>query len=500
MPFNTKAREHRPPAALLAWCAAALLAGCTLGPDYKRPDVPLPPAWRAEMLDAADLANTEWWHAFGDADLDALIETAIANNKDLVLATLRIEQFAARLQISDAASYPQVTYSAAGQRERRSQERPNGLSPGASPSLSNYELSSTVTWELDLWGRVRRANEAARAELLATQEARRGVMLTVVSGVATSYVMLVDLDRRLLLAQQRLKNRKDALDLLEKKYLGGSTTKLVVEQMRAVVEADAAEIPPLERDIATLENALSGLLGQNASAIKRQKIDTLALPQMPLGVPADILARRPDVMAAEQNLVAANARIGVAKTEYFPVVSLNAILGLGADDLRWLFTETARTGNYGAGLTGPIFSGGRIEGDIKEAEALQKQAVVRFQQSVQQALLEVETALVGRTKAGQREQSLGRQVDLLRGVADLTRQRYEGGQSTLVDVLDAEQHVYTAQAEQAQSRRDTLLALISVYKAMGGGWMVEREKRLAPEAPPAEEVQAHAAAAIEAQE
>lgn len=500
MPHSKNQRGRQAPRVLPALCAVALLAGCTLGPDYKRPDVPLPPAWRAEVIDTADLANTEWWHAFGDADLDRLIETALAYNKDLTLASLRIEQFEARFQISDAASYPQVTYSAAGQRERRSQERPNGLLPGTSPSLSNYEISSTITWELDLWGRVRRANEAARAELLQTQEARRGVMLSVVAGVATSYVQLVDLDKHLALAQQALKNRRDALDLLEKKYQGGSTTKIVVEQMRAVVEATAAEIPNIERDIAVLENALSGLLGQNAAAIRRQKIDSLALPQMPLGVPADVLARRPDVMAAEQNLVAANARIGVAKTEYFPVISLNAILGLGADDVSWLFTETARTGNYGAGLVGPIFSGGRIEGDIKEAEALQKQASVRFQQSVQQALLEVESALVSRSKAGQREESLARQVGVLRGVSDLTRLRYEGGQSTLVDVLDAEQRVYTAEAQQVQSRRDTLLALISVYKAMGGGWMVEREKRLAPQASPTEEVQARAAAAIEAKE
>lgn len=467
----------------LACLAALALGGCTLGPDYKRPDVPLPPAFRAELPDAADVANTEWWQALGDPDLDALIEAALAANKDLELATLRIEELDARLQISKSANYPQVGYAVSGQRERRSQERPNGLQPGDSPNVSNYQISSDLSWEIDLWGRVRRANEAARAELLSTQEGRRAVMLTVVSAVATSYVQLVALDQRLAFARSTVKNRQDALDLADKKFRGGSATRLSVEQARSVVESDAAEIPPIERDIRVIENALSGLLGRNPGPVPRRKIEGLALLQLPQGVPADVLARRPDVLAAEQSLVAANARIGVAKTGYFPVLSLNAVLGLAADDPRWLGAETARTGNYGAGLAGALFSGGRIEGNIREAEAVQKQMVVRFQKAVQNALLEIEDALVARNKSGEREAALGRQVGYLQDVAKLARLRFEGGQSTLAEVLDAEQRVYAAQGQQLQSRRDTLLALISVYKAMGGGWMMEREKRQAPQAP-----------------
>lgn len=483
---------------LLAGVAVAALAGCTtLGPDYERPEVPLPKAWRAEAVDPADLAdlaNTDWWKAFGDPDLDRLIDAAIDANKDLQVAALRTEEFMAQLQVSRAANYPQVGYAVAAASERRSQERPNGLQPGASPDVENYELAATFSWELDLWGKVKRSNEAALAQLLSTQEARRGVMLTVVSSVATSYVQLLELDTRLSFAQQALKNREDALKLLEAKWKGGSATEMSVEQARAELELTTAEIPLIERDIASLENTLSGLLGRNTGPIPRRKLDALAMPQMPQGVPADVLSRRPDVMAAEQNLVAANAAIGVAKTAYFPTISLTAALGLGADDPRWLWSKTARTGNAGASIVGNIFNAGRIDGEIKATEAVQKQTVVLYQQAVLTALKEVDDALVSRVKSGQREAALGRQVGALQKVAKLARVRQEGGQSTLMEVLDADLKLFTAQGGQALGRRDTLLALISVYKAMGGGWMVEQEKRRAP----APEVQAQAAVKTEA--
>jgi outer membrane protein, multidrug efflux system len=482
--------------AVLALVAAACVAGCTtLGPDYQRPETALPAAWRAEITNGADLANTDWWQGFGDPDLDKLIDAAIDANKDLALALLRTEEFDAHLQVSRAANYPKVGYAVSASSERRSQERPNGLQPGASPDVANYELSTTFSWELDLWGRVKRSNEAALADLMSTQEARRGVMLTVVGNVATAYVQLLELDTRLDFAQRALKNREDALELQDRKWRGGSTTRLAVEQARAAMEISAAEIPFVERDIATLENALSGLLGRSGGKIQRRQLDALALPQMPAGVPADVLTRRPDVMAAEQSLIAANARIGVAKTEYFPTISLTAALGLGADDTRWLWAKTARTGNVGGSVVGTILSFGRIEGDIRAAEAVQKQTVVQYQQAVLTALREVDDALVSRTKAGQREAALGRQVGALQEVAKLSRLRYEGGQSTLMEVLDADLKVFTAQGTQAIGRRDTLLALVSVYKAMGGGWMLDQEQRRAPAAPAAD-LQAQAATGI----
>lgn len=464
---------------LLALAAVLSLTACTMGPDYRRPDMPLPSTWRVSVADAADLANTEWWRALGDPTLDSLVETALEANQDLLLATLRVEQFDARLQVSQAGNYPTIGYSAAGQRERRSQERPNGLRAGDSPNLNNFELSTNLTWEIDLWGRVKRSNEAVRAELLGTQEARRGVMLSVVSSVATTYVRLLELDARLQLARESLKNRQDALDLVDQRFKGGSSTRLAVEQARAAVEAEVAQIAPIERDIADLENALSLLLGRAPGPIARQSLAKLALPQVPAGVPADILSRRPDVLAAEQDLVAANARIGVAKTAYFPRLSLNAILGLAADDVQWLFAETARTGNYGGGLAGTLFDGGRIAGNIREAEGQQKEMTVRFQRAVLNALVEVESALMSRQKTGEREASDARRLRIQEEVARLMRLRFEGGQSTLIDVLDVEMTVIGVRAQQLQSRRDTLLSLVSVYKSMGGGWMVERDQRQA---------------------
>jgi outer membrane protein, multidrug efflux system len=461
----------------LVLAAGLWLSACTMGPDYRRPEVSLPQAWRVTASDAADLANTEWWRSFGDPQLDALIDAALEANKDLMLATVRIEQFEARVQVVGSAAYPTVGYSAAGQRERRSQERPNGLRPGDSPSLNNFEASANVTWEIDLWGRVRRASEASRAELLSSQETRRGVMLSVVSNVATSYLRLLELDERLAIVRRTVQNRAQALDLMEQKYRGGSTTLLRVEQARAALEAERTRIPEIERGIGELENALSVLVGRNPGPVARRPMDSLALPQMPAGVPADVLTRRPDVMAAEQDLIAANARIGVARTAYFPTVSLNAILGLAADDVKWLFAETARTGNYGGGLAGTLFSGGRIEGNIREAEALSREMTVRFERAVQNALVEVDSALMARSRNGEREAAQARVLRSQQEIVRLERLRFEGGQSTLFDVLDAELDVFEGQARQAQSRADTLLSLVAVYKAMGGGWMVERDRR-----------------------
>lgn len=468
---------------------ALALAGCTLGPDYKRPELTLPPAWRAESMDAADVANTDWWKAFGDPDLDALIDAAIDANKDLKLAAFRVADFDGRLQVSRSANFPQVGYTALAERQRFSQERPTGaggLQYGVGPIINNFAVGSVLNWEIDLWGRVRRSNEAALADLLSSEESRRGVMLTIVSSVAASYVELLALDKELLLARTALKNRNEALALMTEKHRGGSASRLAVEQARAAVDATAAEIPLLERDIARTEGALNLLLGRNPGAIQRRGFDALALPQVPQGVPADVLTRRPDVMAAEQNLIAANARIGVAKTAYFPTLSLAAAIGLASDDPRWLWAETARTGILGAVLNGPIFTGGRIEGEIRQAEANQQQMAVRFEQAVQVALQEVEDALVTRAKSGQRDEALVRRVDSLQEVGKLARVRYEGGQSTFMEVLDADIAIYGAQNLQVQSRRDTSLALITVYKAMGGGWMVEQEKRRAPATPAAD--------------
>lgn len=461
----------------LAPLLLALLAGCTMGPDYKRPELQLATGWRVTPADAADLANTEWWKAFGDDHLSRLIDSAIDANRDLRIAAYRIDEYAARLKVSQAGSLPVVGYGVNGSRAQLSQERPNGLRLGASPVLSNFELGGTFNWELDLWGRLKRADEAALAELMAAQETRRAVMLTVVADVASGYVKLLELDRQLKIAEDKLKLRRESVALMDAKRQGGSATRLDVESLRAVAEEQAAVIPQIRREIATTELALSALLGRPAGPIERRAIDALQLPQLPAGTPADILTRRPDVAAAEQGLVAANARIGVAKTGYFPTLSLTAAIGLASDDLRWLFAETARTANIGAALAGTLFDGGRTEGDIRQAEAKRGQAEQTFLKTLETALLEVEDALSARARAGEREQAIAQRKKALSAVRDLTAARQQGGQTGKLEVIEADIKLQDGLAAEAEGRRETLLSLVAVYKSMGGGWMLEQERR-----------------------
>ncbi len=467
----------RLPVLALACLAALAAGGCTLGPAYQRPDVPLPPAWHTAPVDAEDVANTAWWERFGDPQLDRLVAEAIEGNKDLQLAALRVEQFEARLKISRSESYPQATYDASAAHQRYSEERPVLLPARIDPIQDAFQIGTTISWELDLWGRVRSANEAARAELLATEEAQRGVMLTVVANVATSYFQLRALDRQLELALQSLKNRNQALGLAETRYDGGAATRIDVARAQAAVHEVAVAIPDIERQVAQLEHALSILLGRNPGPVDRSRGGTPALPPVPSGVPSDVLARRPDVVEAEQALIAANARIGIARAEYFPRISLTGMLGLGSNDLGNLLQHSATTGSIGAGLLGTLFSGGRIAGDIRESEAVQRQMVVKYQQAVQAALRDVEDALSFRAKAGEAARRGEEQITALQDVARLSQLRYEGGQASYYEVLDAQRQLYAAEQQQVQRRRDTYVSLVSVYAAMGGGWMVDQQQQ-----------------------
>lgn len=451
-----------------------------VGPDYQRPAVVMPTVWRAQMPEAADVANTAWWEAFDDPELSALIVAAIDANKDLLIASHRIEQLEARVQVSQSAAYPQVGYDNSRERRQRSQEQPATLASGQQATYNNYAGNITLNWEFDVWGRVARANEAARAELLSGEEARRAVMLKVVTSVATAYVQLLASDRLLQLSGRKVANRKDVLALVDARYKGGSATRIDVARASAAVDEAQSAVPLIERDIAVTENALAGLLGRNPGPIPRRRIDTLRLPPVPEGVPSNVLDRRPDVVAAEQTLVAANAQIGIAKSQYFPTISLTSALGLASDQLQWLLARTARTGDINLGLAGILFSAGRIQGDVLGAEALQKQMAETYLQTVQTALREVEDSLVSRSKAGEQVLALDQRVKTLQDAARLALERFNGGQSTYIDVLDADRQVLTAQDLQTQGWRDQYSALVSVYKAMGGGWMVDQEKSRAP--------------------
>jgi multidrug efflux system outer membrane protein len=466
--------------------AIALVAtSCTtVGPDYQRPEVKPPAAYPHAAGEDRDLANHAWWTQFHDPALTALIQEAIDANKDLLVATYRVEQFAARLGVSEAALFPQVGVNGSRERVQLSQEQPALLASNRDPAYNNYALNATASWEVDFWGRVARANEVARAELLATQHARRAVMLRVVSAVADTYVQLLALDRRLELARLVLANRRDAEKLQQLKYEGGSATLLDVNRASAAAEEVESTIAPIERDIARSENAVALLLSRNPGTLKRGTLAALLMPRVPQGVPSDVIEARPDVAAAEQTLVAANAHIGVAKSQYLPTVSLTAALGLASDQMQWLLARTARTGQLGAGFTGVLFDGGRIKSDVKNAEAVQREMAEAYLKAIQTALREVDDALAGRAKAGEQVEVLARRLKTRQDGLRLAKLRFEGGKSTLLEVLEADRDVLSALEQHTLGVRDEYASLVAIYNAMGGGWMLKEERARVPRPAP----------------
>jgi len=491
-PNTGPAAMRRYPAPLIM---CVLLAACTtMGPDYQRPAVDVPAAWlpsptapaasaavnagpavapEPPAMGSAELVNTAWWSAFGDPQLDALIRTALDENKDLRIAAYRVQQFDAQLQVAKSAGLPQAHVAASRTRDALSQNRLVPLAANVQPTGNNFEFSGVASWELDLWGRVSRANEAALAELLSTDESRRALVLSLVSDVAASYVRLLSLDRELDIIQRSVVSRQDSLQLLQKKYTDGGVGELPVLKAQAELEDAQAEVPAKQAEIALMEHALCGLLGRNPGPIQRgMTIDALTLPGIPGGLPADLLAQRPDVRKAEQDLVAANARIGVAKSQYLPTIALTAQSGFASADLSKLTNLSSNFGSFGVNLLGPLFTSGRISGQVREAEAVQQEKATAYLLSVQTALREVEDALTTHRTAFQRSAIRERQLAALREHRDSARKRYEGGRSSYLDVLDAERSLYAGELQQNQTRRDQWIALIAVYKAMGGGWTV----------------------------
>jgi multidrug efflux system outer membrane protein len=448
------------------------LFGCTVGPDYVKPDVDIPDDWRYSIEDASGTVNARWWEQFDDPVLDALINEALVNNKDVRIAAARVEEFAARVDITRAGFYPQVGYDGAAGRNRS----PLETADGGSRINDSYLAALNVGWELDVWGRIRRATEAARAQLLAEEEVRRTVILTLVSSVASSYINLLNLDRQLEIAIRTLQSRGESVDLFQTKYEGGVVSALEVAQVRSEYEQAAVRIPSLERQIALQENALSILLGHNPGAIPRGKaIDELVLPQVPEGLPSELLARRPDIQRAEQDLIAANAQIGVARSQYFPTISLSGLFGYASSELSDLLQRSSEIWGIGADALGPIFTGGRISSQVRATEAVQRQALVGYAQSVQTAFREVDDALISNVKRREELVAQGRQVAALADYARYAQIRYDEGQVSYIEVLDSQRRLFDAELLYTQSENDVHAAMISIYKAMGGGWVEQAE-------------------------
>jgi multidrug efflux system outer membrane protein len=484
----------RTPAATIL---ALALGGCTMGPDYVAPEVDMPERWRVGFEEATDVTNTTWWEQFEDPVLDDLVLTALENNKDLRIATGRVEEFAARLGIARSEAFPQVGYDLFGGREQVSRD----LTPdGVDRASDFYSATINVGWELDVWGRIKRASEAARSDLLAEEEARRAVLLTLVSTVATSYVDLRSLDAQLEVAIQTLETRAESVRLFEDKFEGGLISELEVAQIRSEYELAATRIPRIERSIALTENAISILLGLNPGPIPRGKtLDELILPVVPAGVPSDVLIRRPDIRAAEQDLVAANARIGEARAAFFPRITLTGLIGYASDDLSDLTTSSASIYNFGASVIGPIFTGGALTGQLRASEAVQRQTLWGYLQSIQTAFREVDDALVSNQKSREELAAQRRQVDALLEYAELARERWDNGYVSYIEVLDAERRLFDAELSLVASQGAVYTTLVDIYKSMGGGWVLEAEQ-IANAAEAAEREAAEAAAAAAAEQ
>jgi multidrug efflux system outer membrane protein len=336
---------------LLTGC---LLVGCAVGPDYRRPEIPVPGSFMYEVKDASDTANTEWWHQFDDPVLDALIDEALAKSKSVKIAAAKVEQAAGLLIQTRSPLFPQMNYSGSGTQQYLSQLNASPLSAVVPNPQTSYQVFAGASWEMDLWGRIRRLTESAQANLLATEYAKRGVVLSLVASVASSYLQLRGLDEQLRISKLKLATYSETVRLFKLQFQYGVVSQMNVEQARSQYETAATSIPGIESQIAQTENAISILLGRNPGTIERGKsIAELAMPAVPEGVPSQMLERRPDLLQAEQQLVAANAQIGAARALYFPTISLTGYFGAASSELSNLFNGPARVWNYGGSVMGP---------------------------------------------------------------------------------------------------------------------------------------------------
>jgi multidrug efflux system outer membrane protein len=463
--------------ASVAGVAAVLLAACKVGPDYHRPAVTVPKAYLYEPAQAAATANVDWWTQFNDPVLDQLIGEGLANNKSIKIAAANVEQAAGVVTSTRSPLFPQLSYQAAAGRYKFSQNSTTALPSNLSNPTNYYQVLAGASWELDLWGRIRRLTESAQANLLATEEARRGVILSLTASVASDYLSLRGLDEQLATAERTLGVYSESLRLMELKHQYGRVSDMNVDQARARYETAAAEIPQIKTNIAVLENALSILLGKNPGTIPRGRtIFELALPAIPAGVPSQLLERRPDLLQSEQQLIAANAQIGAAKAQYFPTISLTGASGYSSTDLSNLFKGPAHVWSYAGGFAGPIFTGGAIYGQVKQAEAAQKAALIGYQAAIQSAFADVDNALVSQQELSEQLAAQERLVTALRGYAQLSQHLFDGGREPYSTVLQAEEDLFPAELNWAAARASLCIAFVNIYKAMGGGWVDDADK------------------------
>ncbi|MBP6941343.1 MAG: efflux transporter outer membrane subunit [Syntrophorhabdaceae bacterium] len=459
---------------LIIVAIAASVAGCMVGPDYKRPDVEMPQSFRYDNGQASDIADGTWWKQFNDPVLDQLIAEALGNNKSVQIATANVERASGILTSTRSALFPQINYSGNWARQRLSDNNVT-RSPAPNP-YNNFQVLGGASWEIDLWGRIRRLTEAAQASLLATVEARRGVILSLTAEIAASYIQLRALDEQLVIARNTKKTYSESVKLFELQNKYGQVSGMTVEQARSQYETAAAQIPQIETQIAQTENALSILLGRNPTPIPRgRRLNELTPPVVPSSLPSTLLERRPDILQAEQNLIAANAQIGAARALYFPSISLTGAAGGSSEDLSNLFLGPSRTWNFIGSVTGPIFTAGSIRGQVRQAEASRQAALRAYEQTIQAAFADMENSLVSRQKLGEQLVAEERRVAAYKEYARFADLQYNGGYTPYLTVLNAQQQLFPAELNAVQTKAASLVSIVNIYKAMGGGWVTEAD-------------------------
>jgi len=460
---------------LILVVVSMFVLSCAMGPDYSRPDIPTSDSFRMaeEQKDLPSLANVPWWELYKDEELQRLIRIALEENKDLKRAVASIDEFQARLFTARTDFAPQL--SATGNFPIA---RQGGFAFPGFPNPFNHYGQGSLSWELDIWGRIRRANEAGLADLLAREENRRAVTLQIVGGVAQAYFELRQFDMQLEIAKRTLLAWEESVRIGRARLRQGMINRLDVDQFEAERENAAARIAELKRQMIQKENELSVLLGRNPGQIARgQSLTEQTMPPVvPAGLPSELLQRRPDVVQAEQQLVAATARIGVAKAERFPKLSLTGILGAASPQLTDFVSPGTDFGVLAPVVTGPLLNAQTLGFQQRAVEAQAKQAVAQYEQAVLVAFREVEDALVGVSTAREQAAAQERQVNALQSALHLASLRYKGGLANYLDVLIAQRNLFEAELALAATRRLHLVSVVQLYKALGGGWSPEMDQ------------------------
>lgn len=458
-------RRARAPLVLLVLA----IGGCAVGPDFVRPEPVVPPAYRSEVApaEAASFADQAWFDVFQDATLRGLIDDALTNNYDLRTAAARVEQAQHQVGVTRSELFPQVGYNGAAQRGS------SFIGPNTSNQTFNTFLGSfNLAWEIDVWGRIRRATEASEAVLYATDDVRRGVVLSLVSGVAGSYFTLQELDLELEIARRTTENFSETLDLFTRRFKGGVDSKLSVERARAARAQAAATIPQLQQQVVQQENAICTLLGRPPGPIAREPLLTRRAlpPQTPPGLPSELLRRRPDILQAERLIESSNAQVGVAVANFFPRIGLTTLYGGQSSDLENVIKTPGVIWAVAGSMLGPIFQGGRLTEAYRAQVADWEASQAIYEQTVLTALGEVSNALIAQQKQEEVRVEQEVQVDALRESVRLALLRYNGGLSTYFEVLEAQQQLFPAELQLAQTDLGRVLAVVDLYRSLGGGW------------------------------